>query len=352
MAAEDTKSLIRSLIEKITAMQIAVSVIGLALIASLTWFIVDRGKVLSDNKDFIPNFVTFLVAIGILAIVLLAVLFVIFGNASSNDGGDSIASQVIKIVAAISPMQLASTIIGLTVIVAIAWFMSHAFDVAHAAQQAANAKGTDNVLLSSDAARGIITFSVAIVTVALAMMLMFFLIFSGSTADIKDRFTFGKDVLMVFVGILGTIMGFYYAENRVGKDTAKDIGIAAAKEENKQTSSPGSIGDLEKAAYAALFKLDYSASMKAFNDAYQVDPTWRNIDETLSILKKHKAEFDAAATDVEKQKPVWQAVFCDIYQGAKTHGMSVEQKSTSQTYCQQGVPAIPPVKTPAPDRKE
>src|SRR4051812_39901385 len=106
---EDNKTLIRSLIEKITAMQIAVTIIGLAVIAALTWFIVDQGRVLSDEK-IAHGFIIFVASIGLLAIVILAVLYVIF---SSGDGGNAVVEKLIAIIGAITPLQVATTVIGM-----------------------------------------------------------------------------------------------------------------------------------------------------------------------------------------------------------------------------------------------
>ncbi|MGR8934040.1 MAG: hypothetical protein ACU837_06565 [Gammaproteobacteria bacterium] len=68
-----------------------------------------------------------------------------------------------------------------------------------------------------DVARGLITFMVAMITVTLAIVLSIYPIISADNkeakTDIKERFIMGKEVLMVFVGILGTIVGFYYASD-------------------------------------------------------------------------------------------------------------------------------------------
>lgn len=62
-------------------------------------------------------------------------------------------------------------------------------------------------------ARGLITFVLAISTVAAAMILVLAAIVSEGTADdIKMRLGEGRQVLAPLIGILGTIVGFYFGQ--------------------------------------------------------------------------------------------------------------------------------------------
>jgi hypothetical protein len=67
-------------------------------------------------------------------------------------------------------------------------------------------------LTEAEAARGLITFLVAVSTVAIAFLLIVFISSAEETAanDLKDRFAFSKEILTSLVGILGTIIGFYF----------------------------------------------------------------------------------------------------------------------------------------------
>lgn len=65
-------------------------------------------------------------------------------------------------------------------------------------------------LSKPDVARGIITFLVAAGTVSLAVLLVMAAIMSSGSKDLGSRFAFGKEVLTLLIGILGTIVGFYY----------------------------------------------------------------------------------------------------------------------------------------------
>jgi hypothetical protein len=67
-------------------------------------------------------------------------------------------------------------------------------------------------------ARGLITFLVAIGTIAIALILTLasVLMAADETAMLKERLARGKDILAVLVGVLGTIVGFYFANNTDG----------------------------------------------------------------------------------------------------------------------------------------
>ena len=66
-------------------------------------------------------------------------------------------------------------------------------------------------LAKVDVARGLITFLIAFGAVAIAIILSLGAILSSE--DFKDRITTGKEVLTSLIGILGTIVGFYYGSS-------------------------------------------------------------------------------------------------------------------------------------------
>src|SRR6266851_3582509 len=59
-------------------------------------------------------------------------------------------------------------------------------------------------------ARGLITFLIAITTMGIAIMLAISTIFGESGTDQDKTFDKGKQVLSVLIGLLGTIVGFYF----------------------------------------------------------------------------------------------------------------------------------------------
>jgi hypothetical protein len=91
--------------------------------------------------------------------------------------------------------------------------------------------GISNVkdLADPDVARGLITFVIAVGTIAIAMMLALTAIV---TRDFDKRFAVGKEVLTILVGVLGTIVGFYY-----GAATKKDAGQPGANAPSAQISA-------------------------------------------------------------------------------------------------------------------
>jgi len=66
------------------------------------------------------------------------------------------------------------------------------------------------LLKDSDVSRGLITFVVALTTVLLAIILALYAITASDGGQAKERFAQGKEVLTTLVGILGTVLGFYF----------------------------------------------------------------------------------------------------------------------------------------------
>ncbi|MDJ1503597.1 carboxypeptidase-like regulatory domain-containing protein [Xanthocytophaga agilis] len=68
-------------------------------------------------------------------------------------------------------------------------------------------------------ARGVITYLVAVTTIAMAALLMLASILTGGK-DLDKRFALGKEILTLLIGILGTIIGFYYGSSTKDNATA------------------------------------------------------------------------------------------------------------------------------------
>lgn len=87
-------------------------------------------------------------------------------------------------------------------------------------------------LSSNETARGLITFLVVFTTVVISLILALYTIVSTSSQqDIKDRFGFGKEILTALIGILGTILGFYFASStqaRTGEVTKTELAASQA----------------------------------------------------------------------------------------------------------------------------
>ena len=66
-------------------------------------------------------------------------------------------------------------------------------------------------LANADRARGIITFIFSIATISIFLLVSIAIFWSP--VELEGRFTNAKDLLTILVGILGTIMGFYFASS-------------------------------------------------------------------------------------------------------------------------------------------
>ncbi len=67
------------------------------------------------------------------------------------------------------------------------------------------------------AVRGFITFLIALVTVAIALILVIAAFVTNGATPLKDRFDMAKGVLTALIGILGTIVGFYFGSAEKAK---------------------------------------------------------------------------------------------------------------------------------------
>ena len=92
-------------------------------------------------------------------------------------------------------------------------------------------RGVLNSLADEKVARGLITFLIAVATVAIAIIITLSAIISDSQV-VKDRFALGKEVLSILIGVLGTIVGFYFGSS-VGGQT-QPLQVAPAVITNEQ----------------------------------------------------------------------------------------------------------------------
>jgi hypothetical protein len=96
-----------------------------------------------------------------------------------------------------------------------------------------------NSLSDGAIARGLITFLITFTTVGIAIILAVSTIVSSSGDDADKRFDKGKQVLSVLIGLLGTIVGFYFGSSTDIKAAsanraAQGIVIAPANISNSQ----------------------------------------------------------------------------------------------------------------------
>ena len=71
-------------------------------------------------------------------------------------------------------------------------------------------------LASPGSARGLITFLFSFITIAVILIVIIALLWMDKGENLDDRFTKAKDIIAILVGILGTIVGFYFGSNPTG----------------------------------------------------------------------------------------------------------------------------------------
>ena len=86
------------------------------------------------------------------------------------------------------------------------------------------ARAVLNSLADEKSARGLITFLITLGTVAVAIILALASIISAP-AVLKDCFALGREVLSILIGVLGTVVGFYFD----WRNAAKLEGITGIK---------------------------------------------------------------------------------------------------------------------------
>lgn len=151
-------------------------------------------------------------------------------------------------------------------------------------------------------ARGLITFVVVGATLIIALALVGFLIF-GDSKDRDKRFSQGKEVLTIFIGILGTIMGFYYAEGSVAVEKIDTL-------KGANTVVVVSAAGLEKKGFEALIGFNFESALKAFTDAGALADHSPEVDKINVVFESNKDSF-TSGTDEEK-KGIWKTIFCAI----------------------------------------
>ncbi len=83
-------------------------------------------------------------------------------------------------------------------------------------------------LQKTEISRGFITFLVAVITVSMALILVVWALTSeADETKFKTRFTSAKEILATLVGILGTILGFYFGSS--GTETERQLSLSEFK---------------------------------------------------------------------------------------------------------------------------
>ena len=67
-----------------------------------------------------------------------------------------------------------------------------------------------STLANTEQARGLITFLFVLSTSGIILLIAIAIFWMDERDNIKDRFAYAKDLLTIVIGVLGTIMGFYF----------------------------------------------------------------------------------------------------------------------------------------------
>lgn len=182
----------------------------------------------------------------------------------------------------------------------------------------------------SNVARGLITFLVAIITVAIAIILTLSAVLSDST-DYKERFALGKEILTIFIGVLGTIVGFYFGSAQIDKSLANpvnsnvnansNINVSASNSNSANSSNSNSnsnptlsqkqqAADAEQKGFSAIIAQDFEGASQSFQEAYQLWSNYHNVDEINKLLQKQRSKF--SQSDTTQKAVVWKQIYCGI----------------------------------------
>lgn len=93
--------------------------------------------------------------------------------------------------------------------------------------------GIDNGVLASmsrtEFARGLITYLFAVVTIGTAVVLVVSVLTSEHTEENEKRFSKGKEILSLLLGVFGTIVGFYFGSAVKGDNAEAALALALTK---------------------------------------------------------------------------------------------------------------------------
>lgn len=117
-------------------------------------------------------------------------------------------------------------------------------------------------LASLDQARGLITFLVAVTTVGIALILTVFVVVTDDPG-VKDKFVLGKEVLTGLIGVLGTIVGFYFGSVASQTSTAPPAPKIAAFTIEPSTAKAGAPFKVVAKVTGVKAPIEYAISFKS-----------------------------------------------------------------------------------------
>lgn len=154
-------------------------------------------------------------------------------------------------------------------------------------------------LRSTEVSRGLITFLVAATTVSLAILSALYALSTDRPLDeAKVRFSFTKEILTTLVGILGTVLGFYFGS--ADKADQQKVSIAEIKFQTGKAITHAS-GGTEPYRFSIVYQSQKDKINNLSNDGW--------IMEELKPLPKDKELVSIEITDGRGLKTTKSAYF-------------------------------------------
>jgi hypothetical protein len=154
-------------------------------------------------------------------------------------------------------------------------------------------------LADKTVARGLITFLITFTTIGIAIILAISTLFGDGDDNGEKRFDQGKQVLSVLIGILGTIVGFYFGSSTDVKATqpasSQVLTIAPAVISNSQLKK-GEKFTITAFVYGGKAPYTYSIS---FDPA--LIPAIKDVKTTDGTIKQEVLVPDTLSTDTDVQ---------------------------------------------------
>ncbi|MEO6589792.1 MAG: DUF308 domain-containing protein [Pyrinomonadaceae bacterium] len=186
----------------------------------------------------------------------------------------------------------------------------------------------------SETARSLITYLVAVFTIVIALTLTL-MAFFGNMKDFKERFAMGKEILTILIGVLGTIIGFYFGsapnENKPAAPSAFSNSNSAVNSNSATNTTTAFMGNSnssktptdtqrqfakvkEREGFENLIAGDYESSINAFQTSEDAWNGYHNTYDIARLLRKNKTQMDEPG----KKKEVFGIIVSQYSYGAPT----------------------------------